>query len=187
MATITEREILQACSSKDTGRHCVFVPGREWGVKVYISENMRDRCYKWQTWAADYNLGPITGRTFEIGRFFCYETEIAEVPNEEPHRCNYYDEIQDILDKLERNFSIQFCDNCWFNFGYVRRNGRRLLVLIDWDMAESQGLDNSQYEEWDTIDEQFPQDWMDEIVYEDADDVLCGVCGGNGSDERNGE
>lgn len=114
-----------------------FVPITDrWAVKVFRNADIRDSAYHWQHRAALHQLGPLVGDYFDLGKEYCYITEIAEPAldvdafdwSEEDIRLQeeFRNELDELIYALKR-IGFGFGDVHMSNVGWL--NGR--LVCID--------------------------------------------------------
>lgn len=128
-----------------SGCACTFFKiDDKWGVKTYRRREDRDVCYKTQSEASGYGLGPEVGECFEFRvneekTIYCYTTGIAEsLYNERYYFLQdfmrntgwntylpEYQEYLDILDKLEEDYREEIeatVDDLFDSIGWESRD-----------------------------------------------------------------
>jgi hypothetical protein len=88
-----------------------------------------------------------------------YLTEIASPYISDDGMCEYDDEVNDLLEMLYKYYGIDYSDSHEGNFGYVKRLGKKKLVVIDLG-AEGISIDDE--------DERYPK-----VCWDGAEDYSC--------------
>ena len=153
---ISLRELKSRLPKSPSGCHCKFVKIDEVvGIKVYRTQGMRDGCFNMQAKFAQHNLAAQVYQKLKIGDYFCYTTEVAEIwydinegwliGDDNDHQ-RFYEDRDVLKEDLYNTFNVDYVDCCEFNYGYIVRNGEKILVFIDTDPDTFYENDEDDYE-----------------------------------------
>jgi len=150
-------------SYDSSGSNCAFFDlGNSWGIKCYHDKDDFECSYEVQKYLSKKNLAPRVLESFEVKIdeyeiVYCYFTEVAEglvgygyenshafadddydgvdSEGEFDYDMVYFhrDEREEYNEKFKEATRHWYMDNHVGNYGWIERNGNKILVSIDFD------------------------------------------------------